>query len=210
NYLYGGVNWWKQLNYTPNVNGNWKDKGICLPGAFDCNFNPLQVNFNTDGYYPWSGSAGDGSENPIFTLGDDLTYIHGRHTIKGGYMYEEVHYNGFGRQTLSGAVNFDRKSTSIPESTNSSLGGGNSFASFLLGEVFNAGEENNRFVRQYWKSHAGYIQDDFKVTPKLTLNFGVRYDVTMPPTERDNKYSDFDPFTPNPKADNTLGALRFA
>jgi hypothetical protein len=209
NYAYGGVNWWKQLNYTPNTTGGWKDRGICLPGVFDCDFNLLQVNF-TDGYYPWSGSAGDGSENPIFSFGDDLTIIKGRHTIKTGYLYERLHYNGFGRQTLSGRVNFDRRSTSIPQSGNSALGGGNSFASFLLGEVWDAGTENNRFVRQYWRGHAAYVQDDWKVSPKLTLNFGMRFDTTLPPLERDDKWSDFDPFTPNPRADNRLGALRFA
>ena len=214
NYAYGGVNWWKQLNYTPTAVGGWKAKGICLPGSFDCDFNLLQVNFNdgfqTGNYYPWSGSAGDGSENPVFTVGDDVTYIKGRHTIKGGYLFEQIHYNGFGRQTISGRVNFDRRSTSIPGSNDLSTGGGNSFASFLLGEVFSAGTENNRFVRQRWRSHSTYIQDDWKITPKLTMNFGLRYEFTLPPLERDDKWSDFDPGLPNPLAGGRLGALKFA
>jgi hypothetical protein len=210
NYLYGGVNWWKQLNYTPNIGGGWKDRGICLPGAFDCDYNLLSVEFQSDGYYTWSGSSGDGSENPIFTIGNDLTIIKGRHTIKTGYLYERLHYNGFGRQSLSGTVRVSRAQTNIPQSGNPALGGGNSFASFLLGEVNSASTENNRFVRQYWRGHAAYIQDDWKVNPKLTLNFGLRYDVTLPPLERDDKWSDFDPFTANPRANGRLGALRFA
>jgi hypothetical protein len=210
NYIYGGVNWWKQFNYTPNIGGGWKQRGICLPGAFNCDENLLQIEYQSDGYFGWGGSAGDGSENPIFTIGDDLTVIKGRHTIKGGYLFERLHYNGFGRQTLSGLVRVSRAQTSIPQSGNSALGGGNSFASFLLGEVNGAQTENDRFVRQYWRGHAAYIQDDWKVNQKLTLNFGLRYDVTMPPLERDDKWSDFDPFTPNPRADNRLGALRFA
>ncbi len=210
NYLYGGVNWWKQFNYTPNVGGGWKAKGICMPGVFDCDENLLAINFQSDGYYPWGGSAGDGSENPVFTFGDDLTWIKGRHTIKGGYLYERLHYNGFGRQTLSGEARFNRRSTSIPESNTSTLGGGNSFASFLLGEVYSAQTENRRIVRQYWRGHAAYVQDDWKVNSKLTLNFGLRYDVTMPPLERDDKWSNFDPFTANPAANGKLGALVFA
>ncbi len=209
NYLYGGINWWKQLNYTPNIGGGWKNKGICLPGAFDCDFNILNLEFQGDGYATWGGSAGDGSENPIFTLGNDLTVIKGRHTLKGGYLFERLHYNGFGRQSFSGVVRPSRAQTSIPESTNSVLGGGNAFASFLLGQVASARTENDRFVRQYWRGHAAYIQDDWKVNQKLTLNFGLRYDMTLPPLERDDKWSDFDPFTTNP-ATGTLGALRFA
>ncbi|MGE0131815.1 MAG: carboxypeptidase regulatory-like domain-containing protein [Blastocatellales bacterium] len=210
NYAYGGVNWWKQFNYTPNIGGGWKNRGICLPGAFNCDEALLQIQYQSDDYFGWGGSNGDGSENPIFTIGDDLTIIKGRHTIKTGYLYERLHYNGFGRQTLAGLVRVSRAQTSIPQSGNSALGGGNSFASFLLGEVNGAQTENDRFVRQYWRGHAAYVQDDWKVNQKLTLNFGLRYDVTMPPLERDDKWSDFDPFTPNPRANNRLGALRFA
>ncbi|MFN0111524.1 MAG: carboxypeptidase-like regulatory domain-containing protein, partial [Blastocatellia bacterium] len=94
NYLYGGVNWWKQFNYTPNIGGGWKAKNICLPGAFNCDNALLQVEYQSDGYTAWGGSNGDGSENPIFTIGDDLTVIKGSHTLKGGYLYERLHYNG--------------------------------------------------------------------------------------------------------------------
>ena len=55
-----------------------------------------------------------------------------------------------------------------------------------------------------------YFQDDWKITPKLTLNLGVRYEFTQPPVEQLDKWSDFTPNKPNPGADGRLGALRFA
>ncbi|HEX5005784.1 MAG TPA: TonB-dependent receptor, partial [Hyphomonadaceae bacterium] len=120
-----------------------------------------------------------------------------------------MHYNGFGEQSIGGLVRGDRRSTSVPNNNNLNTGGGNGFASLLLGESFSGGTENDRFVGQQWRSHAWYFQDDWKVTPKLTLNLGVRYEFTLPPIEQLDKWSDFDPLLTNPRA-GIPGALRFA
>lgn len=208
NNAFGGVNFWKEKNASPNATGGWKSRGVCLINAFDCDATFVQVEFSD--YGTWGGSAGDGSENFVFSFGDDLTIIKGKHNFKMGYLYERVHYNGFGRQTLSGLVRGDRRSTSIPGNNNLNTGGGNGFASFLLGESYSGGTENDRFVGQQWRSHSMYFQDDWKITPKLALNLGVRYEFTQPPVEQLDKWSDFTPNKPNPGADGRLGALRFA
>jgi Carboxypeptidase regulatory-like domain len=206
-FIAGGNNW-RETNSSPNATGSgWKSR-ICLPGVFDCDFNMLRARFAE--YAGWGESAGDGSENTVYSFGDDLSIVSGRHAFKMGYLYERLHYNGFGRQTMSGEVSFSRLSTSVPGDNNLVTGGGNSFASFLLGEVFTGSTENNRFVSQQWRSHSMYFQDDWKITPKLTLNLGVRYEFTLPPLEGDDKWSDFTPDRPNPNADNFPGALRFA
>jgi hypothetical protein len=213
NSLYGGGQDWKERNASPNVGGDWQARGVCLKNAFDCNENFPILNF--DDFQSWGGSAGDGSENTVYSIGDDLTITRGAHTFKAGYLYERQHYNGFGRQSLMGQADFRRRSTSIPGNNDLSTGGGNGFASFLLGEAFAGGTENDRFVGQQWISHGWYFQDDWKLTPRLTMNIGVRYEFTQPPVERDDKWSDFTPDRPNPGAtrlDGTplLGALRFA
>jgi hypothetical protein len=208
NQMYGGGNNWRELNASINATGGWKDRGVCLQNAFDCDKNFVQVEFSD--FQRWGDSAGDGSENTVYSFGDDLTLIRGKHNFKTGYAWERIHYNGFGRQTMSGLVRGDRRSTSIPGNNNLSTGGGNGFASFLLGESFSGGTENDRFVGQQWRSHAWYFQDDWKFSHRLTLNLGVRYEFTLPPLERDNKWSDFTPDKPNPGADGFHGALRFA
>ena len=208
NNAYGGINFWKEKNGSVNATGGWKAKGVCLVNTFDCDPNFVQVQFSD--YNTWGDSAGDGSENFVFSFGDDLTVIKGKHNFKMGYLFERIHYNGWGRQTMSGLVRGDRLSTSIPGNSTLNTGGGNGFASFLLGESFSGGTENDRFVGQQWRSHSMYFQDDWKITPKLTLNLGVRYEFTLPPIEQKDKWSDFTPDKPNPGADGRLGALRFA
>ncbi|MEJ7607931.1 MAG: hypothetical protein WKF37_17100, partial [Bryobacteraceae bacterium] len=54
-----------------------------------------------------------------------------------------------------------------------------------------------------------YAQDDWKVGRKLTLNYGLRYDVFFPRSEKLNNLSSFDPDVPNPAAGGRLGALTF-
>ncbi|PYV16672.1 MAG: hypothetical protein DMG07_07395 [Acidobacteria bacterium] len=203
-----GGNNWRELNASLNATGGWKARGVCLINAFDCDRDFVQVGFSD--YQSWGESAGDGSENTVYSAGDDLSWIRGKHNFKMGYLWERIHYNGFGRQTISGQVHGDRRSTSIPGNNTLSTGGGNGFASFLLGEAFSGGTENDRFVGQQWRSHSWYFQDDWKASRRLTVNLGVRYEFTLPPIEELDKWSDFTPDKPNPKADNYPGALRFA
>jgi hypothetical protein len=206
--MFGGVNFWKEAHFAQTLDGAWESKGLCLKGAWDCNRNLLIAEFSD--YSTWVARAYDGSENFTFSFGDDLTITKGKHTLKMGYLWERIHYNGFGQQTIGGLVRGDRRSTSVPNDNNLSTGGGNGFASFLLGQGFTGGTENDRFVGQQWRSHAWYFQDDWKMTPKLTLNLGVRYEFTLPPLEQTDKWSDLDMSLPNPRAENLPGALRFA
>lgn len=208
NHMFGGFNMMLDSHYALTLDGDWEKKGVCLKGAWDCNRNLLRMEFSD--YDTWVASAPDGSENFAFSLGDDISISKGKHTFKIGYLWERIHYNGFGQSAIGGLARGDRRSTSVPNDGNLATGGGNGFASFLLGQSFSGGTENDRFVGQQWRSHAWYVQDDYKLTPKLTLNYGVRYEFTLPPLEQKDKWSDFDPTKPNARAGNLPGALRFA
>ena len=87
---------------------------------------------------------------------------------------------------------------------------GNAFASFLLGAVDNA-SYNGLYVvpglRYQYK--ALFAQDDWKISRKLTLNLGLRWDLFTPRHEHNTNISGFDPSLPNPGAGNLLGAIRF-
>lgn len=209
NRFYFGLNRFYDFNIgIQEGQGGWKNKGFCLPNVPDCDFNLLRV--GTGEFGTWGSYGRNGSENPTFTFNDDLTWVRGKHTFKGGYMYEMSPYNGFGLQNASGQVNFDRLSTSVPQDTNASTGGGSGFAAMLLGNAYSGTVTTPRFVAMRWRYQAMYFQDDWRITDRLTLNLGVRYEFNLPPLEDNDHWSDFSPTTPNPGADGRLGALVFA
>src|SRR5262249_37565683 len=87
---------------------------------------------------------------------------------------------------------------------------GSGYASFLLGlssgGSFSYGSDINFIFRYY----SWYVQDDIKVSRKLTVNAGVRYDLPLPRLEQNRQNSNFNPFLPNPGAGGIPGALEFA
>ena len=213
NHFYAGGNNWRENHDPPQatiVSGiHWKDK-VCLGNVPDCDQNLLNVNFNSNGYTGWGGPANNGSENTVYSYNDDFTWVRGAHTFKLGGMYQLGHYNGFGRQCIAGCVTFNFKQTGRPGDTNFTTAGGNPFASFLLGYADGGSIDTIRFIGQQWPYFAGYIQDDWRVSRKLTVNFGLRWETTLPPTGLDDKWSDFSPTTPNSRDNNFPGALIYA
>jgi outer membrane receptor protein involved in Fe transport len=78
---------------------------------------------------------------------------------------------------------------------------GNAVADFLLGYAQTASLSNVHVVNQRRHSYAFFVQDDWRATPRLTVNLGLRYDFMSPSYERDNLMANFDP---------TTGSLVFA
>ena len=166
--------------------------------------------YTGDGLTQWGSYSSSGSHNPLFNFNDDLTWIRGRHTFKFGAMWQKNYYSGFGEQGISGGVTFSPLETGLPGVTSFAAGGGSSFASFLLGWADSGRTETYRYIGQEFRYWAGYVQDDFHINNRLTLNLGLRWETTLPPIEEQDRYSDFSPTTPNPAAGNRLGALLFA
>ena len=115
---------------------------------------------------------------------DNLTLTSGSHTFKFGFDYLKILYNSFFVSSGRGAFSFQGSFT------------GNSVADLLLGIPYQASRNPGPPTHNNISDNVGtYIQDDWKVSPKLTINLGLRYEVDFPLRERVNKLSSFDPVT---------------
>jgi hypothetical protein len=212
NTFYAGGNNWRENHDPPQATvksgTHWKDK-ICLPNTPDCDQNLVNLRFSNN-YGGWGGSANNGSENTIYSFNDDISWIRGSHSFKAGVMHQRNHYNGFGRQAIAGSATFSFIGTGQAGDTNFTTAGGNPIASMLLGWATDGGVDTIRFISQQWPYFAGYIQDDWRMSRKLTVNVGIRWETTLPPVEAQDRWTDFAPTRPNPKADNIPGALIYA
>jgi hypothetical protein len=149
--------------------------------------------------------------NNTFSLSPSLTKIHGRHTLKAGAEWRRLQYN-FGKSNqASGVFNFDNILTSQNPTSAGSTGYG--FASFLLGYGATGqipgvtGSPNGLQVPNLTASQftyqGYYVSDIFQVSNKLTLNYGIRWDLPGAYTERYNRESVWLPNAASPLAQAT-------
>jgi hypothetical protein len=147
---------------------------------------------------------------PAFGLFDNLTWVKGHHTLQFGVDLRWEDETKRANNNYPGSYNFANTETSLPDSPNFALWG-SSFAGFLLGDVNTYTEEDiTGFHNIRTRYRAFYVQDDFKVTTKLTLNLGLRYDIPVPVTEKYDRLSTLDLTVPNPGAGGIGGALTVA
>ena len=104
---------------------------------------------------------------------DMVTMTRGAHTFKAGGEYRKLQANNLNRTNPSGVYNFAATLTGNPQSPG---GTGNGFATFLTGAVSTATLTRYLGASNLASSYTGFVQDDWKVTRRLTLNLGLRYD----------------------------------
>ena len=128
-------------------------------------------------------------------FGDTVSWTRGRHHFKFGTDVHAPQTDNFQDVPgLRGALTFDKIFTCERNAKNQCVAGtGYPYADFLLGDPQTAMLSNQFEVNQKWYWFDFFAQDDFKVTDRLTLNLGVRYDFSSPVWEGNNHLSNFDP-----------------
>jgi Carboxypeptidase regulatory-like domain len=139
------------------------------------------------------------------------TWIHGEHTFKfGGDLRHQVF--GTHNDLSAGSYGFDPSETSLPSSQGQNLFGasiGDAFASFALGQLNGANIGNDNIIWLHRKESGIYALDTWKLTHKITLNYGLRWDFEQMEHEQKNRLTQFSPTVANPSAGGLLGGAEY-
>jgi outer membrane receptor protein involved in Fe transport len=159
-----------------------------IPGSFS--------QFSPTGYT----GIGLGPNNPVYRdsqnrqITSDVTWTHGTHTVKFGGSIIRSQNNIYNiRNEIGGPYNFNGQYTK------------DGMADFLLGMVSGFTWSTRLQVNLRTWNDAAFLQDDWKITPNLTLNLGVRYEIVLPFVEKRNRMGTFDDWT-NPSNPQLVAA----
>ncbi len=152
----------------------------------------------TDMYYIGSSEGQWFEHTNTYSFNVGATKMAGNHNMKWGFQGQVKQNNSVPANYPAGQYSFDRGFTQPnPFASGASLGNG--IASFLLGYPSSGQIWLRALTAPQAPFYGWYFQDDFRVTPKLTLNLGLRYELLLGTTERYNQSNlGFDPNASNP------------
>jgi len=194
---FGEIN--NQFNQTKYSSPAVQDSVIPPNVTFDGQNAP--TNWGTDG--AWLGSV---NRKLGIAIVNNWLWTRGRNTFNFGAEFRRSYQNDNEEQTAGGRFQFSQRTTSNPSDANNFSVYGSSFASFLLGLPDSVNRSNSQELRLRNWALSPYIQDDIKLTPKLTINLGLRWDIMVPFTENNNLIVFLNPTLQNPSAGNLPGA----
>jgi len=196
---------------TETIGANW-DQKLGLTGFpwDDGSFPVISFSGGTAAPLGLGGSTYSITASGRYSYNENLTWVRGHHTTKYGVGYMREYNNQFSGPNGAGNFAFTNATTSQPDGGSNFSKYGNAFASFLLGNVNQANMASPVETGRRWRYWSFFAQDEWHVTQKLTLSYGLRWELYPSPFDVNNVWSTFSPTTPNPGAGGIPGALIFA
>jgi len=168
--------------------------GNLLEGPANCSngYCPYLPGFSFGGTPVNAASFGESNvdyinTNRIYQFSDNLTWIKNNHTIKAGVYLEHNRKLQPGGPSYTGSYSFGKD-------VNNPLDSGNGFANALLGNYDTYNENSGHFVYDvYYWNREFYIQDDWRIGKRLTVNYGIRFYNMSPQEDELHEFAYFDP-----------------
>ena len=159
-----------------------------FPSSLVSQFTTLQFpRFNLGTYSELGGTQVKNYEtDDTYSLQPNMSWIHGKQTIKFGAEFRLYRQNFLQPGAADGNYTFSKGFTQANPLRADAVSG-NEFASFLLGYPSSGSVDRNIDAAYRNKYYALFVQDDWKITPTLTVNLGMRWDYESPRTERYNR-----------------------
>jgi hypothetical protein len=206
----------KNPDTVPPASADYDNTKLGIVGSPGTGF-PKISGIGDNVYGGMAPSFGPGSRN-LFIGGrlsaiPSLSWIHGNHTSKFGGDWKRDTFTTISKSNMSPTYGFSSSQTAQPlygQTLPSGTGTGSTWASFLLGQYDNVSAGNGNALLYYRNSWALFVQDTWKVTRKLTLDYGLRWDMQQPLRELHSRMNSFSATTPNPNAGGLLGAVIYA
>ena len=189
---------------------------IPVPGSFGRAFPSFCfITQNYTGLGEGLGGCTQGQTNHeldrTLDIQDTVFWNKSAHSIKIGARYLLFQAASGTTSGLNGSYEFSGAETAqVVNGTPQTTTTGNSYASFLLGLVDNASMVLPDIPDYHAQSLGLYALDNWRVNRKLSINFGLRWDIQPPPYDPQNRLSEMSPTAPNPGAGNLPGAYVFA
>jgi hypothetical protein len=181
--------------------GGWPAK-IELTGVSQATF-PC-IKFVDTPYEGLLNNCGDSEfADNVYQLNDSVSWVKGKHNLKFGGEVRALQFNVRRLTQASGEFDFKAQETSLDGI------GGNAVASSLFGLVNTSTLNYGAFSGVRYKDYSFFAQDSYHLNARLTLNYGLRYDIDVPASEAFDRFSMVDPKLPNPGAGGILGAYTY-
>ncbi|MFN7923424.1 MAG: TonB-dependent receptor [Bryobacteraceae bacterium] len=182
-------------------------KQLGFPSSLVGQFTTLQFpRFNLGNYTEVGASTVTSYEaNDNWSIAPTMNWMRGRHSVKFGTDLRRYNRNVLGPGAASGNYSFNKGWTQADPQRGDATSG-DEFASFMLGYPSSGFVDRNIDPAYRHHYYSLFVQDDFKISPKFTLNLGLRWDYETPAKERFNRMiREFDRNAASPIAAQAAG-----